>query len=105
MTILRKWYYNDDNVENGEEEYEDVVNSRIFFWQLSFPQCHLLRCYQGLCNDIIEKNKDDDTDDVEIGRFLEDSNFEKGEDECEVVNAWIVLAHIVFAIFVFKQFS
>ena len=24
MTILRKWYYNDDNVENGEEEYEDV---------------------------------------------------------------------------------
>ena len=33
--------------------------------------------------DIIEKNKDDDTDDVEIGRFLEDSNFENG-DECEV---------------------
>ena len=31
--------------------------------QLYFPQCHLLRCYQGLCNDIIEKNKDDDTDD------------------------------------------
>ena len=51
--------------------------------QLYFPQCHLLRYYQGLCNDIIEKNKDDDTDDVEIGRFLEDSNFENG-DECEV---------------------
>ena len=51
--------------------------------QLYFPQCHLLRCYQRLCNDIIEKNKDDDTDDVEIGRFLEDSNFENG-DECEV---------------------
>ena len=60
---------------------------QIFFGQLSFPQYHLLRCQQGLCNDIIEKNKDDDTDDVEIGRFLEDSNFEKGEDECEVLNA------------------
>ena len=60
------------------------TDSQIFFWQLYFPQCHLLRCYQGLCNDIIEKNKDDDdTDDVEIGRFLEDSNFENG-DECEV---------------------
>ena len=37
--------------------------------------------------DIIEKNQGDDTNDVEIGRFLEDSNFEKGEDECEVLNA------------------
>ena len=37
--------------------------------------------------DIIEKNQDDDTDDVEIGRFLEDSNFENGKDECEVVIA------------------
>ena len=35
--------------------------------------------------DIIEKNQDDDTDDVEIGRFLEDSNFENGEEEYEDV--------------------
>ena len=59
--------------------------------------------------DIIEKNQDDDTDDVEIGRFLEDSNFENGEDECEVVIAWIVLAQILvlpnFVIFVFYQLS
>ena len=33
--------------------------------------------------DIIEKNQDDDTDDVEIGRFLEDCNFEHGKDECD----------------------
>ena len=45
--------------------------------------------------DIIEKNQDDDTDDVEIGRFLEDSNFENGKDECEVVIARIVLAQIL----------
>ena len=67
-----------------------VVNIQTdspIFGQLSFPQCHLLRCYQRLCSDIIEKNKDDDTDDVEIERFLEDINFEKGEDECEVLNA------------------
>ena len=57
--------------------------------------------------DIIEKNQDDDTDDVEIERFLEDSNFEQGEDECEVVIALSVLSHILwlvlpnFAIFVF----
>ena len=35
MTILRKLYQNDDNVENGEEEYEDVnceqSESQIFF--------------------------------------------------------------------------
>ena len=37
--------------------------------------------------DITEKNQDDDTDDVEIGICLEDSNFENGEDECEVVIA------------------
>ena len=59
--------------------------------------------------DIIEKNQDDDTDDVEIGRFLEDSNFENGEDECEVVIAGIVLAQILvlpnFVIFVFYQLS
>ena len=61
----------------------NIQTDSPIFGQLSFPQCHLLRCYQGLCNDIIEKNKDDDTDDVEIGRFLEDSNFENG-DECDV---------------------
>ena len=33
--------------------------------------------------DIIEKNQDDDTDDVEIGRFLEDYNFENEKDECD----------------------
>ena len=33
--------------------------------------------------DIIEKNQDDDTDDVEIGRFLEDCNFENSKDECD----------------------
>ena len=61
--------------------------------------------------DIIEKNQDDDTDDVEIGICLEDSNFENGKDECEVVIAWIVLAQILwlvlpnFAILVFWQFS
>ena len=84
----------------------------------SFNNCPFLN---GICWDVIndyvltlEKNKDDenfkeakDTDDVEIGRFLEDSNFENGEDDCEVVNAWIVLAQIVwlllsnFVIFVF----
>ena len=37
--------------------------------------------------DIIEKNKDDDTDGIEIGRFLEHIKFENGEDECEVVIA------------------
>ena len=37
--------------------------------------------------DITEKNQDDDTDDVDIGRYLEDSNFENGKDECEVVIA------------------
>ena len=45
--------------------------------------------------DITEKNQDDDTDDVEIERFLEDSNFEQGEDECEVVIALSVLSHIL----------
>ena len=45
--------------------------------------------------DIIEKNQGDDTNDVEIGRFLEDSNFENGKDECEVVIARIVLAQIL----------
>ena len=63
----------------------NIQTDSPIFGQLSFPQCHLLRCYKGLCNDIIEKNKDDDIDDVEIGRFLEDNNFENG-DECEVVN-------------------
>ena len=65
----------------------NIQTDSPIFGQLSFPQCHLLRCYQGLCNDIIEKNKDDDTDGIEIGRFLEDINFENGEDECEVVIA------------------
>ena len=37
--------------------------------------------------DITEKNQDDDTDDVEIGICLEDSNFENGKDKCEVVIA------------------
>ena len=41
----------------------NIQTDSPIFGQLSFPQCHLLRCYQGLCNDIIEKNKDDDTDD------------------------------------------
>ena len=31
--------------------------------------------------DIIEKNQDDDTDDVEIGICLEDSNFENEKDK------------------------
>ena len=57
------------------------------------------------------EEKGDDTDDVEIERFLEDSNFENGKDKCEVVIAWIVLAQILwlvlpnFAILVFWQFS
>ena len=37
--------------------------------------------------DITEKNQDDDTDDVEIGKCLEDSNFENGKDKCEAVIA------------------
>ena len=80
-----------------------IVNSQIV--KSSFDNCPFLNV---ICWDWhYWEEKDDDTDDVEIERFLEDSNFEQGEDECEVVIALSVLSHILwlvlpnFAIFVF----